>query len=231
MPIDLSKTGLADKFQAAGVSLRKRDLGGVRAAVYLVIDRSRSMRGYFRDGSVQALAEQVLALSAHLDDDGIVPTILFGSNVHTPVDLSVHAFDGAIDALHELLGGVNTMGSTNYAAAMQTVINLHGNNPTPALVVFQTDGGPDSKSEAERVLCAAARLPIFWQFIGFGDDEFKFLRKLDELKVPKYRVIDNAGFFPAGPAPKSIPDGALYDALIHEFPEWLAEARLAGIVR
>lgn len=72
---------------------------------------------------------------------------------------------------------------------------------------------------------------MFWQFVGFGDDEFKFLRKLDDLPVPRKRAIDNADFFPAGPEPKSIADDDLYRRLMNEFPGWLTDARAAGIVR
>jgi len=101
----------------------------------------------------------------------------------------------------------------------------------PAFVVFQTDGSPTSKAATEHVLCTAARLPIFWQFVGFGDDEFRFLHKLDDLPVPGRRVVDNAGFFAAGTAPSSISDADLYDQLLQEYPQWLTAARAAGIVR
>lgn len=216
--IDLSKTGLADKYAAAGVSLRKHALDGVRAAVYLVLDYSGSMRPYYANGSVQHLAEQVLALAARFDDDGTVPTVLFDSVPRQPANLSVHNYSGAVTRLVSIAG---RMGTTDYAKAMQTVIDLHSASTTPAFVVFQTDGAPDSRAAAERVLCDAAHLPIFWQFIGFGNDKFAFLRRLDTLKVPDRRVVDNAGFFPAGPDPKSIPDEQLYDDLVGEFPSWL----------
>lgn len=65
--------GLVSLYKTAAVSLAKHQVGGRRAAVYLVLDRSGSMRPYYRDGSVQHLAEQVLALAANLDDDGVVP--------------------------------------------------------------------------------------------------------------------------------------------------------------
>ncbi|WP_242534691.1 VWA domain-containing protein [Streptomyces albidoflavus] len=52
-----------------------------------------------------------------------------------------------------------------------------------------------------RALGRAACLPLFWQFVGFGDDRFAFLRKLDELAVPRRRIVDNAGFLAAGPRP------------------------------
>jgi len=225
--LQMTAPGLVDLYKTARVSLDKARLGGERAAVYLVIDHSRSMSRYFKDGSVQGLAERVLALAAHFDDDGTVPVIFFDGAARPPVEISVSDYAGSIDRIKATAG---KMGSTDYVAAMRAVIGLH-RGPGPAFVVFQTDGAPNSRTETTEVLCAAARLPIFWQFIGFGDDEFAFLRRLDELPVPAKRVIDNAGFFPAGPQPRAIPDSTLYDELMAEFPQWLAAARRAGIVR
>lgn len=221
MGIDLSKTGLADKYHAAKEAIDKHKLDDVRAAVYLVLDRSGSMRPFYGNGSVQNLAEQALALAAHFDDDGTVPIVFFDSVAYPPIEVRAFDYRGAVDA------GLATLpsrwGSTNYSDAMRAVIAHHRQSSTgaPAFVIFQTDGSPDSKSAAEAVICESASLPIFWQFIGFGDDKFTFLRKLDELKVPKKRVVDNAGFFPAGPDPKSIDDVALYNQLMAEFPQWL----------
>ncbi|MBO7940159.1 VWA domain-containing protein [Streptomyces sp. S9] len=231
MPIDFSKVpaGLVDLTKTAAVSLEKRGLAGQRAAVYLVLDRSGSMRGYYRDGSVQHLAEQALALSANLDDDGIVPTVFFDTDAHPVVDIGLDDHVGRVAAIHDALGH---MGTTNYAAAMDEVIDhyLDAGTDDPAFVIFQTDGGPDSRRAAEQTLCKAARLPMFWQFIGFGPDRFDFLRKLDELAVPRKRVVDNAGFFAAGKDPKRMSDAVLYDRLMGEFPDWLVAARAAGIL-
>ncbi|MFD0020009.1 vWA domain-containing protein [Streptomyces sp. NPDC058382] len=223
---------LVSLYEAAGDSLRRRGLEGVRAAVYLVLDRSGSMRPYYRDGTMQHLAEQVLSLSAHLDDDGIVPVVFFSTDVDGSTDLTLGRHRARIDKLHQNLGH---MGRTNYHWAMDEVIDHYtaSGSHAPALVVFQTDGGPTSKLAAERYLCKAARLPLFWQFIGFGDpddNEFAFLRKLDTLSVPDRRVVDNAGFFHAGRSPRSTTGHQLYDRLLQEFPEWLAAARTAGIV-
>ncbi|UCM89252.1 vWA domain-containing protein [Streptomyces marincola] len=220
-------------YEAAGVSLEKAGLGGQRAAVYLVLDRSGSMRPYYKDGTVQRLAEQVLALSAHLDDDGVVPVVFFSTGVDGVAEVSLADHRGRIEALHESYGH---MGRTNYHVAMQAVLDHHAASgaDVPALVVFQTDGGPTSRQAAEQLLCSASRLPVFWQFIGFGepdDKQFAFLRKLDELPVPDRRVVDNAGFFPAGTAPGALGEAELYDRLIEEFPTWLAAARRAGVVR
>ncbi|MFJ1995105.1 VWA domain-containing protein [Streptomyces sp. DASNCL29] len=222
--------GLVSLYKTAAVSLAKHDAGGQRAAVYLVLDRSGSMRRYYRNGSVQHLAEQTLALAANLDDDGVVPVVFFSTDIDGTAEISLDAYQDRINPLHDSMGH---MGRTNYHVAMQAVIDHYQTSGAddPAFVVFQTDGSPTSKAAAEHVLCAAARLPIFWQFIGFGDDEFRFLHRLDDLPVPNRRVVDNAGFFAAGPTPKTLSDAALYDQLLHEFPLWLDSARSAGILK
>lgn len=234
MGINLEKVqadapGLVSLYQAAKVSLDKRGLGGERAAVYLVLDRSGSMRRYYKDGTVQHLAEQALALAAHLDDDGVVPVVFFDKVAHPVVEAGLTRYQGRINEEHERLGH---MGTTNYAAAMEAVIAhyLATRPAAPAFVIFQTDGSPDSRSAAEKVLCDSSTLPIFWQFIGFGDDKFKFLRKLDDLPVPRKRAVDNAAFFPAGRDPRTISDDDLYRSLMEEFPSWLTTVRAAGIL-
>ncbi|MFF2403430.1 VWA domain-containing protein [Streptomyces goshikiensis] len=236
--IDLRKVeetapALVSLYKSAGVSLRKYGLEGGRAAVYLVLDYSGSMRPYYEDGSVQALADQVLGLSAHLDDDGRVPVVFFSTDVDAVAEISLAGHAGRVT---EIAAGLGHMGKTAYHLAMDAVIDhyLDSGATDPALVVFQTDGGPVSKLTAERYLCKAARLPLFWQFVGFGhtrSSQFDFLRRLDELPVPGRRVVDNAGYFHAGPDPRTVPDGELYDRLVAEFPAWLAAARGAGIVR
>ncbi|GHJ98275.1 vWA domain-containing protein [Streptomyces sp. NPDC003753] len=230
--VEQSAPALVSLYKTAGVSLRKHGLDGQRAAVYLVVDYSGSMRPYYKDGSVQALAEQVLGLSAHLDDDGSVPVVFFSTDVDTVSDISLADHRGRID---RIVAGLGHMGKTSYHLAMDAVIDhyLDSGSKAPALVVFQTDGGPIDKFAAERHLCKAAKLPMFWQFIGFGDPDsrqFDFLRKLDELPVPQKRAVDNAGFFHAGRDPRTVPDTELYDRLVGEFPQWLAAARARGIV-
>ncbi|MDQ1040850.1 hypothetical protein QFZ75_007266 [Streptomyces sp. V3I8] len=235
--ISLSKVqaqapGLVSLYKTAGASLRTHGLEGVRAAVYLVLDRSGSMRSYYKDGTMQYFGEQVLSLSAHLDDDGTVPVVFFSTDIDGSTDLRLGNYPGRIDKLHENLGH---MGRTNYHWAMDEVIDhyLESGSTDPALVIFQTDGGPTSKTAAERYLCKAARLPLFWQFVGFGDpddNEFAFLHRLDTLAVPSCRIVDNAGFFHAGRDPRTVDDALLYDRLLQEFPHWLTAARTSQVI-
>ncbi|MEU8676622.1 VWA domain-containing protein [Streptomyces sp. NPDC048560] len=224
---------LVSLYKSAGVSLARHGMSSHRAAVYLVLDYSGSMKDYYADGSVQALADRVLGLSAHLDDDGRVPVVFFSTDIDAVTDIALDDHHGRIE---RIVAGLGHMGRTSYHLAMDAVIDhyLDSGSTAPALVVFQTDGGPISKHAAERYLCKAAKLPLFWQFIGFGNkrsSQFDFLRKLDELAVPAKRPIDNAGFFHAGADPRQVPDAELYDRLVAEFPQWLTAATAQGIVR
>ncbi|MET9886963.1 VWA domain-containing protein [Streptomyces sp. NPDC006430] len=231
--MEATAPALVSLYKSAGVSLRKHGLEGGRASVYLVLDYSGSMRPYYQDGTVQAFADRVLGLSAHLDDDGRVPVVFFSTDVDAVEEIPLAGHQGKIAEIASRLGH---MGKTAYHAAMDAVIDhyLDAGSTKPALVVFQTDGGPINKLAAEKYLCKAARLPLFWQFVGFGNTrstQFDFLRRLDELPVPGRRAVDNAGFFHAGQDPRAVPDPVLFDRLVMEYPSWLEAARAAGIVR
>ncbi|MFE0187163.1 VWA domain-containing protein [Streptomyces sp. NPDC058989] len=224
---------LVSLYKSAGTTLEKHGLGTQRAAVYLVLDRSGSMRNYYKDGTVQNLAEQALGLAAHFDDDATVPVVFFSTDVDGTAEIDLTNYEGRIEELH---AGLGHMGRTNYHWAVNAVVEHYkkSGSTAPAFVIFQTDGAPTSKPAAERALCEAAELPIFWQFIGFGDPEakgFDFLRKLDDLAVPEKRAVDNAGFFHAGRDPRSLSHDELYQQLMVEFPEWLTEARAAGVLK
>jgi len=219
--------------KSAAAVLDKHGLATQRAVVYLVLDRSGSMRNYYKDGTVQNLAEQALGLSARFDDAATVPVVFFSTDIDGTADLDLTNYEGRIAELH---AGLGHMGRTNYHWAINAVVEHYkqSGSTAPAFVIFQTDGAPTSKPAAEKALCEAAGLPIFWQFLGFGDPDakgFDFLRKLDDLTVPERRAVDNAGFFHAGRDPRSLSHDELYQQLMVEFPEWLAEARSAGILK
>ncbi|MEU6945290.1 VWA domain-containing protein [Streptomyces sp. NPDC046316] len=225
--VQRSAPGLVDLYKAAHVSLAKNRVVGQRAAVYLVLDHSGSMSGFYGDGTVQHLAEQALGLSANLDDDGTVPLVFFSHEVDLVTDISLGNYQGRIDRLHKALD----WGGTCYAPAMQAVIDHFraSGSSDPAFVIFQTDGDPFDRRETRELLRRASSLPIFWQFVGFGlSRDLRFLRSLDTLGD---RVIDNAGYFGAGQHPRRRSDADLYDRLMNEFPDWLVTARAAGVIR
>ncbi len=119
---------------------------------------------------MQALADRVLGLSAHLDDDGTVPVVFFSTDADAVTEIALANHQGRVE---RIVAGLGHMGKTSYHLAMDAVIDhyLDSGAHHPALVVFQTDGGPINRLAAERYLCKAAPLPLFWQFVGFGDGQ------------------------------------------------------------
>ncbi|MFE6861540.1 VWA domain-containing protein [Nocardia sp. NPDC057668] len=225
--LDLRKREVAKVLLTKGAS-------GVRARVILVIDKTGSMHSLYRDKVVHRVVERMIPVAIQLDDDGNLETYLYGDKFAKLPDVTVADADswsatflhisgrhGGID-YNRQIGGVN-----DEIPVMTDILQSLRPGADPALVLFFTDGGFHKRAKITALMRQAAALPAFWQFIGLGDNDFGILRKLDTMDG---RVVDNAGFF-AVPDIDSMSDADLYGLLLGEFPDWLSEARRAGVLR
>ena len=218
----------------ASYSLRKNGLavdgtGGI--AVYLVLDHSGSMQGHYRDGDVQRVTEQALALAVEIDSDGQVPVFYFGTDVSDPQVISLDtsgqgsSYVGWVDRTHKQVA----WGATDYEKTIRTVAAYHAAHGAgaPGLVLFQTDGSPgtwgggNDRENARQALRDVSGDDLFFAFIGFGPKhQVDFLFELDAITG---RVRDNASAFHAA-QPQRVLDSDLYDGVLGEFTrEWLPQ--------
>ncbi|MGW0039915.1 vWA domain-containing protein [Gordonia sp. NPDC003376] len=228
------------KEQVHKVLLTKGAAGAV-ARVIMVIDKTLSMRRLYKEKTVHRVVERMIPVATQLDSDGNLETYLYGSSYAKLPDVTVADAEEWMETYIHLkgkhgaplgpqidydreIGGVNE--ELPIMNAILDAVDGSGAQQ-PVLVLFFTDGGFHGKvPQIRRLIHDAAARPIFWQFIGLGRNRFGVLTELDTLSG---RVVDNAGFFPIDDI-DAVPDGALYEHLLSEFPDWLREAIRLGIV-
>lgn len=230
---------LVSLVKKAQFALSKYDLTGVSARVALVPDFSGSAAPLYSRGVMQSAAEKALAVASQFDDDGTIEVFPFHHDARYAGDLTLENYLGGID---RLTAG-HRMGGTDYARAIAFVTNhyfgpskaarrgLFARKAQPAAsselvyVIFLTDGETENEAAALAAARASSEHPIFFQTIGMGNpDNFEFIA--DKLNNHGGRV-DNFGFF-THPDISKMPDMALLDGLLNEFPRALAAMRAAG---
>lgn len=213
----------------AQVSLEKARLTDTKARVGLVLDASGSMNAQYTRGHVQEVVNRLIPLAVHFDDDGALDCWAFGAKPQQLSPVTLDNFKDYIDGDHggwkrwELGARVN-----DEPKAMRMVIDHYKQtgDKTPIYILFISDGGVHENSKITKLMIEAARLPIFWQFVGLGGRGYGILEKLDDMGG---RVVDNCNFF-ALDRLDEIAEEKLYDLLMEEFPEWLKAAKTAGIL-
>ncbi len=217
----------------AGVCLAAADLADHQARVALCLDISGSMYGTYTTGAVQALAERILALGLHFDDNQAIDVWLFNTSAHPQGAMGIANFRAFIGTSAARVGG-----GTCYAPAMRAVRAHYfgGGGPLdrpapqqPVYCMFVTDGAPFDLTETEQQLQQSSHEGLFWQFMALGardSEEFAFLRALDD--VPG-RALENTGFF-AVEDPHAIDDERLYSEMMRAYPSWVAQARATDLI-
>lgn len=214
-----------EKFE---LCLTKKSLNNVVARVCVVMDKSGSMRKMYQDGTVQSVIERILPSALKFDDNGELEVWLFDDDYVRMPSVTEADFHGYVN--EQILDRHVSFGGTEYAPVINDVVKKYvREDPSniPTFVIFITDGENSDKTNARRAIVEASRYNIFWQFIGIGREDFKFLKSLDEMEG---RFVDNANFFEVNHI-NSISDEQLYDQLLNEFPAWINKAKELDILK
>jgi len=219
--IDLTKKSL--------VQLEKKNLLGITARVALVLDASGSMDGQYRRGDVQKVVNRLMPLAIHFDNDGSFECWAFAAKTTQLDEVTLSNVNDFINTTQR--GWKNWQVGARFnqeIPAIEAVIDYYQKftDKIPTFVLFVSDGGVGSRREMQKILTQAAKLPIFWQFVGIGGRDYGALEKLDDLKG---RVVDNCNFFSLDRI-DSVSDDRLYELLLEEFPDWLKAAKQHQII-
>lgn len=189
------------------------------------MDISGSMSQRFKNGTVQEIVNKTLPLAVQFDDDGELDFWYYGTTARRMKSVNLDNYTEAVPAdwkrLMMELGGRN-----NEPTVLKMVVDAYKNTKIPAYVLFITDGGVNNKKEIQNIITEASHLPIFWQFVGVGGQNYGILERLDTMTG---RYVDNAGFFALDDF-KKVSNEELYARLLEEFPKWLEEIRKKGMI-
>lgn len=216
--VDLTK-----RARKAGISLSKRDLAGIRAQAVLILDHSGSMRDDYRSGVVQTLVERALGFALQIDIDGVIPVIPFDTRVWPTVEVGVRNYSGVVD---RDIWRTGQMGGTNLAAALDELRVMAAQTDAPLFAIIITDGAPNSKPAATKLVCELAGYPVFLKFLAIRPVDY--LQDLDDLDASR-RLLDNCDAkFLSDAAGMS--DLSFADAMADEWDTWITAATRAGVL-
>lgn len=214
----------------AQVSLEKANLIDMVARLVLVLDATGSMNGQYSRGRVQEVLNRTVPLAVAFDSDGELECWAFAAK---PLQLSPVTLSNYKDFINTDNQGwrkwdVGSRVNDEPRAIEKIIESFHNSgDQTPMYVLFISDGGVSQDRAITRLMVDAAKLPIFWQFVGIDGRNYGVLEKLDTMSG---REVDNCGFFALDDL-HDLSEEALYDKLMSEFPSWIKEATAKGIIR
>lgn len=193
------------------------DLGTHKARVFVVMDRSGSMQHLYTSGAVQDVLTRLLPLALRFDDNGELEVYVFNEDCDQMPSMNLQNYENYVQEMI-LSRNYGPGGGTNYAPIIkQTIKNYNDGCPDPAFGIVITDGENWDPDETDKAVRKSSKHRIFYQFVGIGRENFKYLQKLDNLDG---RKVDNTAFIKVSDISK-LDDDQLYDKLLEQYPQWL----------
>ncbi|KRP87996.1 VWA domain-containing protein [Pseudomonas veronii] len=214
----------------AQVSLEKACLVGMKARVLLVLDVTDSMRNQYKTGRVQEVLNRLVPIAVAMDTDAELECWTFAERPLRLSPVTLTNYQNFVESDNN--GWTKWDVGRRYndePRAIQKVIESFqaSKDKTPMFVVFISDGGVSENRKITQLMVDAAKLGIFWQYVGLAGRNYGILEKLDTMPG---RVVDNCGFFALDDL-HDMTEEQLYDRLMQEFPMWILEAKREGIIR
>lgn len=203
--IDMSKGG-------------KIDMTKHMARVALAMDYSGSMSNLFVNGSIQDVITRLLPIALKFDDNGELESWLFSDNKERLDAVTINNYKNYVKKV--MMNARMSMGGTNYAPVLKDIVKYYKDvepSEIPAFIIFITDGENWDTEQTNRIVKELSNYNMFVQFIGIGNENFKYLKSLDDMRGRKY---DNSGFT-AVKDMNQMTDEELYTEILRQYKNWL----------
>lgn len=216
--IDLRK-----KTESAGISLKKKNIDGIRAQVVVVLDHSYSMSSDYQNGKVQQLVERFLGFGLQVDEDGEIPIIPFDSRVKPTVNVNMSNYKNIVQ---NSIYKYSEMGSTNLYGALKELKKIVEKSDSPIYAAIVTDGEPNDRNSTTSIVKDLSQYPVFMKFLAIKP--VNYLQELDDLSDSE-RLLDNVDskFFSNV---SNISDQEFADAMTDEWDSWVSSAKNKGVL-
>ena len=196
----------------------KIDMTKHTARVALAMDYSGSMDWLYDNGSVQETISRLLPIALRFDDNGELESWLFSNGAER---LKAANADNYSSYVKNVMKKAHMyMGGTNYAPVLKEMVTYYKDiepSEIPAFIIFITDGENSDTFATNAVIKELSEYNIFVQFIGIGDEDFDYLKSLDDMKGRKH---DNTGFTAVKDMNK-MSDEQLYTEILRQYKDWL----------
>lgn len=206
--VSLNKT-VVNLTKSTGVSFDK-----LKSRVNLVLDYSSSMCGLYIDGTVQEVITKILPLALKFDDNGELDCYLFSNNFRKVRGCTELNYANYIKKV--IKPKCEEMGGTYYAPVLNK-IHKNDSSKIPTFTIFLTDGDNSDPAMTDDIIRQSSTDNGFIMFVGIGNAEFRYLRRLDTLDG---RPVDNTGFVRFDDISR-VDETKLYEKLLSEYASWL----------
>lgn len=196
----------------------KIDMSKHTARVALAMDYSGSMDMLFFDGSVQRVINRLLPIAMKFDDNGELESWLFSNSYERLKAATEKNYENYVV---KVMGKAHmSMAGTYYAPVLNDIVNYYKNespSSVPAFVIFITDGENSDRDATDHIIKELSNYNMFVQFVGIGDENFRYLKSLDYMDD---RKCDNTGFIAVKDMDK-MTDNDLYTEILRQYKDWL----------